>query len=155
VSEQYFTYFTLVTAAEAQNLAAAAVPIKSCSVGEVEVKGQRLAVPVVQVDERTRPDVADLPRVHLTETASDFHHWWHFVVTGTSVGYALCDIEVRRPVTCLFRLAFTLPTERPFLIQVVQARGLGLVDSAQRVLLFPMQTAALVQALAATEGGTA
>jgi hypothetical protein len=82
-----------------------------------------LYFPIVQVATRGRPDVADLPRVHQVDgPEGDVWSQW-ILINGQGPLWALLDVEVQRPVTCRFRLAFRSDKHRQ-LLEVAAASGL-------------------------------
>src|SRR3989442_13206153 len=90
----------------------AAVPLLGCGVLQLPTVDPRQAeLPIAYLDCATRPDVADLARVHRLEGDGDQVATWTFLMAPGVPGVrslAVLDLRLDRPVRCPFSIAFQM-----------------------------------------------
>ena len=89
----------------------------------VNEHGLEFDQPVVFADMSTRPDVADLPRIHRTEGQGDATTCWDIGVIRGIAAIACVSIDLKRPVKCTFRVIFDLFKHAPILHRIAACGG--------------------------------
>lgn len=120
-----------------RELRAESLPILSYVIAEVPRHGRVLTPPILHVGTKTRPDVADLLRVHRQEGTGFEGDCWSqlFAVTGQPIGapWVFLDIRTLRPARCDFKLGFRLDRHRRILEALAASGVLGISAEAPRV----------------------
>ncbi|MGH2459043.1 MAG: hypothetical protein ACRDIY_09280 [Chloroflexota bacterium] len=111
---------TVRSPADARRLLAlyrrASVPVVRCGILTLNCHD----LPVTELGARTRPDLADLARVHRAEGAGDQTHAWHAMLTPTGAVLIL-ELELHRPVRCRCSLVFDVAQHFAWLSRVADS----------------------------------
>lgn len=86
--------------------------------------------PTVVIDTTGRPDIADLPRVHLVEGVGDISTSVLAVPIDEQHTVLVMTVSLTRPVTGDFSMAFLLPDHLPILRDAARAGSLLIATSA-------------------------
>jgi hypothetical protein len=83
--------------------------------------GKQRVLPTVWIDATERPDIRDLPRAHRQEpTGGDVRTAWVFALSPNKEACAVLSCTMLAPARCRFKLAFEVPRDNAFLLQLAQ-----------------------------------
>jgi len=109
---------------EAAAWAAAAVPIREVILARRQGADDLV---VFWLDATGRPDLADLPRIHVTDGAGAFFVRPCVFVQRTPLRFQVgLDIRLREPATCNYKLLFDYYPNREWVLQMLRTRTFGI-----------------------------